>query len=573
MKQNSLPESGFHSTNTPLASRQEGDTPLLPVRRLHNFCYCPRLCYFQWVENIFIDNADTTLGSAIHKRVDVASPIKIDEVLQLKGKLIRSLELSSETLRLAGVLDLIEIDDQGGCHIIDYKKGYPRRNEEGEYLAKHEDAIQLAAYAMMLQEQGYLVQSARIYYAAAKTQVPVPLNEELRMHCQSAIKQCFEMAHSGLCPPPLKGSTRCEFCSLYPICLPNESDAWRLDEKLDNMRPPMPEHDEGEILVVQNREAYISLRSGTIRVSLKGVEQSCHPLEQLQAVYLYGAIQISAQAMQALISKGCQVSHFSAAGRFIGLSQGLPSSGVDARMGQYKMWEDLPRRVNIAKELILCKIHNQRVNLMRNGDVLDCHIKELAHLRDLCKHQTDLDSLRGLEGRAAAIYFAHFSSMLKTKIPEFDIHFRNRRPPKDPVNAMLSLAYSILSKELTGIAYSTGLDPFLGFFHSPRYGRPALALDMMEEFRPLIADSVVITLINRGEVGAQDFDYTSRGVMLKDDARRQFWRAWARRMDTAVTHPSFGYRMSYRRMMIVQMRQFWRFCRGDITQFKGFTTR
>jgi CRISPR-associated protein Cas1 len=118
-----------------------------------------------------------------------------------------------------------------------------------------------------------------------------------------------------------------------------------------------------------------------------------------------------------------------------------------------------------------------------------------------------------------------------------------------------------------------GLDPYLGFFHSPRYGRPALALDMMEEFRPLIADSVVLTMINRGEVSKEDFAFTTKGVILRDSGRRQFWRAWARRMDTEITHPTFGYKMSYRRMLHVQMRQFWRFCRGDIFSYNGFTTR
>lgn len=549
--------------------------PLLPVRRLHNYSYCPRICYFQWVENVFVDNVDTALGDAVHKRVDLPDKLCLDEILGLKGRITRSLELSSEQHHLTGVIDLLEQDEQGHCHLVDYKKGHPWRDEQGQYCAKSYDAIQLAAYAVLLEEHGFVVRTARIYYAEAKTHVSVELSEELRDTCITLIRDCLSMAESKQCPAPLLDSGRCEYCSLYPVCLPRESHEWQQpsNERETTLRAPMPKHDEGEILVVQNREAYISLRGGRIRVSVKKEELTSHPIEQLQAVYLYGAIQVSSQALQALISRGCVVSHFSAAGRFIGLSHGMPSSGIDARMGQYKLWDHPDRRLCVARELIRCKIHNQRVNLMRNGDISSCNLKEMANLRDSCKGQADLDSLRGVEGRAAAIYFSQFSSMLKSEIPEFDIQFRNRRPPKDPVNSLLSLAYSILSKELAGIAYSIGLDPFLGFFHSPRYGRPALALDMMEEFRPLIADSVVITLINRGEIAAKDFEYTTRGVVLKDDARRQFWRAWARRMDTEVTHPSFSYRMSYRRMMIVQMRQFWRFCRGDVSNFKGFTTR
>ena len=336
--------------------------------------------------------------------------------------------------------------------------------------------------------------------------------------------------------------------------------------------PPRPVGDQGEILVVQNNRAIVGIRGGEIQVRLDGELVARHPLQQLNAVYLYGSVQVSAQALTALLEHSVPVSYFSMAGRFIGMAGGLPLSGVDARMGQYKMWSMPEKRLALASEIIRSKIHNQRVILMRNGKVSDVTLREMARLRDSCLSLSGLGSLRGVEGTAAALYFSHFDTMLKNSMG-FGFDGRNRRPPRDPVNALLSLGYSVLAKELTGMAYTVGLDPFLGFFHSPRYGRPALALDMMEEFRPLIVDSVVISLINRGEITRGDFVETSRGTLLKDSGRRQFWRAWARRLDTEVTHPAFGYRMSYRRMMEVQMRQLWRFCRGDVKLFHGFTTR
>lgn len=175
---------------------------------------------------------------------------------------------------------------------------------------------------------------------------------------------------------------------------------------------------------------------------------------------------------------------------------------------------------------------------------------------------------------AANLYFANFQSMIKgTAFEQFQFDGRNRRPPKDPINCLLSLAYSILSKELTGFLSAVGLDPYLGFMHQPRYGRPALALDMMEEFRPLVADSVVISLINRGEITPSDFAFTSQGVLLKDDGRRAFWNAWARRLDSEITHPQFSYKISYRRTFDVQCRQLWRFCRGDAKRYYGIITR
>jgi CRISPR-associated protein Cas1 len=129
------------------------------------------------------------------------------------------------------------------------------------------------------------------------------------------------------------------------------------------------------------------------------------------------------------------------------------------------------------------------------------------------------------------------------------------------------------AKELTGVCHTVGLDPFLGFLHQPRYGRPALALDLMEEFRPLIADSVAISLINRGELGRHDFVHSTNGTFLKDEGRRAFWAAYFRRMDTEVSHPEFGYKMSYRRMLEVQARQLWRYLRGEAAAYHAFTTR
>ena len=147
-------------------------------------------------------------------------------------------------------------------------------------------------------------------------------------------------------------------------------------------------------------------------------------------------------------------------------------------------------------------------------------------------------------------------------------------PPDHPADVFFDMeGYSMLAKELTGVCHSVGLDPFLGFMHQPRYGRPALALDLMEEFRPLVADSVAISLINRGELGPEDFIRRANGTFLNDRGRRPFWEAWFRRLDAEVSHPEFSYKMAYRRMLEVQARQLWRFVRGEALTYHGFTTR
>jgi CRISPR-associated protein Cas1 len=586
--------------------------PPLPVRRLHNFIYCPRLFYFQWVENIFQENADTVAGSHLHRNVDKPSKVEDPKELDLpEGAKLRSLQLQSETLGLIGVVDIVEGTSEG-AEIIDYKKGSARRDSEGDRVAKEPDAMQVAAHAMLLKEHGITAVRGAIYYAADKRRVPVEFSEELFSKVRKAIEEARAVAASGHCPPPLKNDARCLYCSAYPICLPNESHWWAKRRKesdiegqlnfgfsgqtTDHVRdkilealefaaesgqkeaptlePPRPGGDDSEVLVVQTPGAQIGQRGDQLIVSLKGEDVRKIPGQQVRSIYCYGAVQMTAQAVETCLELGIDVSYFSPAGRFLGLLRGLPTSGVDARRGQYRLFELPGVRLQLAREVIRAKIHNQRVMLMRNGDVPDRVAQLMAHFRDATESARDLTALLGVEGSAAALYFEQFESMLKQRDDwKFDWRGRNRRPPRDPVNALLSLGYSMLSKELTGVCHSVGLDPFLGFMHQPRYGRPALALDLMEEFRPLVADSVAISLINRGEVGPEDFMRNANGTFLTDKGRKPFWEAWFRRLDTEVSHPEFSYKMAYRRMLEVQGRQLWRFVRGEALTYHGFVTR
>ena len=548
----------------------------MPVRRLHNFLYCPRLFYFQWVEDLFVEDADTAAGSSVHKRVDEPSHLRPQDLGLDERSELRSVSLHSERLGLTGVVDLIE-STETGRELLDYKRGAPHRDEDGRPVAKENDAAQLAAYALLLREEDIEIARASVYYAAEKKRVEVPLTEDLFSNVLRTLDEARIVAAAGVCPPPLRDDPRCLRCSAYSVCLPNESVYWAglLPDAPKDKEPPRPPGDEGEILVVQNPGAYVGRRGGELQVTLDSEVLTKHPIEQIQSVYLYGAVQISTQAVQGCLEKSIPIAYFSPAGRFLGMTQGLPTSGTDARQGQYRLYGEPVMRARLAASILSAKIHNQRVMLMRNGDAPKSAIDQLARHRDQAAvGNRTLDTLRGIEGAAAAIYFEYFGTMLKgTAFENFDFQGRNRRPPKDPVNALLSQAYSILAKELTGICHAVGLDPFLGFLHQPRYGRPALALDLMEEFRPLLADSVAISLLNRRELDVGDFVRTTRGTFMGDEGRKQFWRAWFRRMDTEVSHPQFGYKMSYRRMLDVQVRQLWRYCRGEATEYHPFTTR
>ncbi len=595
-----MPDSGLNTQGSLEAQ------PPMPVRRLQNFMYCPRQFYLQWVENIFEENADTATGTALHRQANEPSRLDDERGSALReglpeGAKLRSLRLESAALGLVGVMDIVEGGPDGTC-IVDYKKGAAKRDAEGNRHVNEADSVQVAAYALLLREHGTPVESAAIYYAEDKRRVAVALTDELFAKTKSSLDQARAIAAAGKLPPPLVNDRRCDFCSAYPVCLPRESAWWAQardqaasgDAQLrlafpaeelppeftgdppadhDPMPPPRPPRDDGELLVVQKAGSQVGQRGGEFVVTVQGEVVRKLPLHQVRGIYLYGAVQLTAQAAESCLENGVDVAYFAGSGRFLGLLRGLPASGVDARLGQVRLFAEPFFRLKLSRESIRAKISNQRTMLMRNGDVSDRVLRLLADARDATADTRDLGELLGVEGAAANLYFEQFASMLKGVAWKFDFAGRNRRPPRDPVNALLSLGYSILAKELAGVCHAVGLDPFLGFLHQPRYGRPALALDLMEEFRPLVADSVAISLVNRGEIDPGDFIRAASGTFLNEQGRRRFWEAWFRRLDTEVSHPEFGYKMSYRRMLEVQARQLWRVVRGDAPVYHGFTTR
>jgi CRISPR-associated protein Cas1 len=303
---------------------------------------------------------------------------------------------------------------------------------------------------------------------------------------------------------------------------------------------------------------------------------------------VFGNIQLSTQAIQTLCENEVPIAYFSMGGWFYGVTQGLGVKNIFLRREQFRLADVPSFCLRLAKELVVGKIRNQRTMLQRNHVEPPPHalaiMKELA--ADALRAEA-MDQLLGIEGNAARIYFEHFAGMIKRSDDDpmgavssgatdefaFDFTQRNRRPPRDPVNALLSLAYSMLAKDLTIVTQTVGFDPFLGFYHQPRFGRASLALDLMEPFRPLIADSAVLSAINTRMVAPADFVRAGQSVALTSSGRKAFFRAYEQRMDTLVTHPIFGYRVNYRRMLEIQARLLARVLTGEIREYPVFTTR
>jgi len=258
------------------------------------------------------------------------------------------------------------------------------------------------------------------------------------------------------------------------------------------------------------------------------------------------------------------------------LTTGITLRNAFARAAQYKVANDPTKCLALAKAVVLAKGANQRTMLRRNATLGSAaHLDQMAELLSKVPKSPSCEHLLGLEGNLAARYYANFSHLLSPRDfeAEWDFTTRNRRPPKDPVNAMLSFGYAMLAKECTVVLLAEGLDPWWGLYHKPRHGRPALALDLMEEFRPLVVDSAVITAINTGMVSTGSFRRSQAGCIMTDSGRKAFIRAYEARLDQLVTHPVFDYRCAWRSIVRLQARLLARWLTGDVPEYTGMTTR
>lgn len=270
------------------------------------------------------------------------------------------------------------------------------------------------------------------------------------------------------------------------------------------------------------------------------------------------------------MQRGIPILHFTRGGWFQGISLGHTHKNVELRMRQFAWAADRKRSLSIARALIYGKIRNCRTQIRRNDPESPAEaLERLDRLSKDSKNASSIERLLGIEGVAAEVYFSRLDSLLKGD-QGFSFQNRNRRPPKDPVNAVLSYLYAVLAKDVFVSLLAVGFDPYLGFYHQPRYGRPALALDMMEEFRPVIADATAITLFNKGELSDKDFIKVGIGVSMTSKAKKKVIAGYERRMEAEITHPLFGYTVSYRRILEVQARLLSRVISGEIKEYPAF---
>jgi CRISPR-associated protein Cas1 len=485
----------------------------------------------------------------------------------------RSVLLSSERLGWIARIDLLEGE---GARLtpIDYKRGRAPDLPEGAW---DPDRIQVCAQALLLRENGYACDEGIIYYAESRRRVVVPITEELAARCLEVARDVRRMASQGAIPPPLVNSPKCPRCSLAPICLPDEISFLRGRLPEEDVRRIFPAREDAAPLYVQAQGTSVGVRGERVEIRERGALVKDARLIDVSQVSLFGNVQVTTQAVKAFLERGIPICYFTSGGWFHGWTQGLIHKNVELRRRQYAAAGDPAAALGLARTFTAGKIRNSRTLLRRNhpGDPAAA-LEELSRLAEAAGRAASLETLLGLEGAAARTYFAHFGELLQGGDPAcraFDFTGRSRRPPGDPVNALLSFLYALLAKDLTVTLSAVGFDPLLGFYHQPRYGRPALALDLMEEFRPLIAESTVLTLVNRKEVGPSDFLRRGNAWALTEQGRKAVLRAYERRLEDLVTHPVFGYQVSYRRVLEIQARLLARALAGEIQEYVPFETR
>lgn len=526
------------------------DTPeLIPARMVNEFVYCPRLCYLEWVDQRWEPSEDTAEGAFRHRSVDAKGGVLPEPRATEAQHTTYSVALSDEGWGLTGIIDRVD-ETAAGAVPVDIKKGHPR----ADGTPWPADRIQALCQAALLDASGYTVTEAHLFYDEGLRPVQVAWDAEGRQLLAETLDSLRMAMRATSAPLPLVDDSRCPGCSLAGLCLPDEMNAL-LHRSEAEPRRILPRNPDAVPLYVVEQGAVVGVKGGRVRVSVKGEVRADVRLIDVLHLCVLGHVQVTTEALTRLWSVGATVVWLSTGGWLNGWSQAHPGKYVDLRRRQVAR---SAQGGQIAAAIVSGKIRNQRTLLRRNAkrpvqpEVL-ATMHDLAQKAALCE---DIPSLLGFEGTAARLYFANFGSMLSDAdtAASFDEEGRKRRPPTDPVNAVLSYCYSLLTKDLVVTCLSVGMDPYLGVLHRPRFGCPALALDLAEEFRALIADSVTLQVFNNREVTPASFVKRNAGVQLTSDGRRAVLAAYERRIAQEITHPVFKYRISYRRCLEVQTR-------------------
>lgn len=533
---------------------------VLKVHALHALAYCERLFYLEEVENMRVADERVYAGRRLH--VELAREEDEEEWL--------TLNLESERWGLTGRIDCVRRRD-GMIVPYEHKRGRSARSRDGVAQTWPSDRLQVIAYAVLVEEQtGREVTEGRVRYHADNVMVRVPVDERARGDLAQAVARARELQRTVERPPVTENERLCVKCSLAPVCLPEEA---RLAQQLAEPaaqavrqeQQPLrlfPADDDRRTLHVLTQGARVGRKGDRFEITAPEELAQLHPVHEIGQIVLHGFAQITTQALRLCAEQEIGVHWLTAGGRYMGAwSSGRAS--VQRRVRQYQALTNTELCLRLARRLAEARARGQLGFLLRasrdtgraSQEVREA-IGSIRKLLSPLSRATNIDSLRGYEGSAGAHYFSALPFLVVAEAGEaMRPQGRNRRPPRDRCNALLSYGYALLLKDVTNAILTVGLDPCLGFYHQPRSQAHPLALDLMELFRVAVIDLPVIASINRRQWDEEsDFQIAGQQVWLSDAGRKKFIGIYERRKADQWKHPVIGHSLSYSRLMELEVR-------------------
>ncbi|NCJ06234.1 type I-MYXAN CRISPR-associated endonuclease Cas1 [Synechococcales cyanobacterium C] len=521
----------------------------LRVSALHAYAYCPRLFYLEEVEELYTQDAAVFAGRRLHVELEKQEDEDWEELF-----------LESTELGLRGKVDALRTRD-GQTIPYEHKRGRCHRDEQNQPQAWESDRIQILAYACLLEMVlGITVPEGRIRYHADNVLVHVPLDEAGRQWVKAVIAEARTLRQSTYRPPVTENERLCARCSLAPVCLPEEARLAH-DREWQPVRL-FPADDERQVVHILEPGSRVGRTGEQLKVVRKDLPVETMPFHQVGQVVLHSFSQLSTQALHVCCDRNIGIHYISGGGRYMG-SVDRRAGSIQRRIRQYQALTQPEFTLQLAQQLVACRGQGQRKFLMRGQRHLKAETASLkqtiTQMKAVLKQVSQAGSretLLGLEGNLAALYFGALPQLIAAEVPEaLRFSGRNRRPPCDRFNALLSFGYAMLLKDVMNAILVVGLEPALGFYHQPRSQAPPLALDLMEIFRVPLVDMVVIASINRRQWQPQE-DFTVRGkqVWLSDAGRKKLIDLYERRKAESWKHPVLNYSLSYRRLLELEVR-------------------
>jgi len=509
--------------------------------------FCPRRAWLE-VHGEQTDTAQMAVGVKDHAAVDDESTSRSDRR--------RSVDVSSGQLKVHGRCDSVEVAPDGALAVVEHKAAPLRRRS----VVTGPQEIQLALQAICLQEAGHDVASAAVWFSTTRKRIGVDLTDDLLDRARREVELTREVVDSRRPPDPLEDDDRCRACSHVSICLPDEHRR-RSSARRIAVADPM-----GQILHLSTPGSRARLRRGRIEVISRDQEPVTVPLAQVAGVAVHGNVDVSSALLREILARGFPILWCSWSGKVIGWANPIDTPNGDARGPQHRLPAET--RLQVTRSIVAAKIANQRGLLRRHK--LEGR-EAMRPLADRARTANTVEEAVGFEGAAAAAYFRLLDGALR---PDWaTLAGRHARPARDAVNAALNLSYGLLLMDVLRAVVACGLDPSGGVIHSPGRNKPALALDLMEEFRPTVADSTVLWAINNGELKERDFRNDLGTVRLSERGRKALIAAYERRVASEFRHPRYGYRVTWRCAMEIQARMFLATVLSPDEEYEAIVTR